>query len=459
MSQPSDQFLIDAESKVFDQEHRRKLSFNIGQYDKKVEEGKHQFNDLELAKQRAANLKWKTIENLEKYLTDFESVFSKRGGKVIWAQDAEEAVTEILNIAKRVNAKVVVKSKSMTTEEIHLNKALEQAGIESIETDLGEYIVQLRNEAPYHIVTPAMHLSKEDVAQTFNEKFSLPANSTPQEITAYVRAKLREKYQTAEIGITGANFIIADTGAIAVTENEGNALLSMAFPKVHVVVAGIEKIIPSLNDLDLFWTLLATHGTGQQVTVYNTILSGPRQTNETDGPEEMVVILLDNGRTQLLAHQKQRQALSCIRCGACLNGCPIYKGVGGHAYGTTYSGPIGSVISPHFKGMKEFKHLSFASSLCGKCTEVCPVKIDLHKLLLYNRHDSVKEGLPSKSERWIYTFWKKAMLSRKLMNKGKAKMKNFILQNFFRKSWGERRELPKVADQSFNEWWKERVKK
>ena len=209
MSQPSDQFLIDAESKVFDQEHRRKLSFNIGQYDKKVEEGKHQFNDLELAKQRAANLKWKTIENLEKYLTDFESVFSKRGGKVIWAQDAEEAVTEILNIAKRVNAKIVVKSKSMTTEEIHLNKALEQAGIESIETDLGEYIVQLRNEVPYHIVTPAMHLSKEDVAQTFNEKFSLPLNSTPQEITGYVRAKLREKYQTAEIGITGANFIIA----------------------------------------------------------------------------------------------------------------------------------------------------------------------------------------------------------------------------------------------------------
>lgn len=448
-----------AETKVFDSEHRRKLSFNISQYDKKVVEGKGQYFDLELAKQRAASIKWKTIENLEKYLTEFESNFSKRGGKVIWAQNAEDAIAEINIIMKRVNAKTVVKSKSMTTEEIHLNHALEKEGIESVETDLGEYIVQLRNEPPYHIVTPAMHLSKEDVAKTFNEKFSLAANSTPQEITAFVRKKLREKYQSAEVGVTGANFIIADIGAVAVTENEGNALLSVAFPKVHIAIAGIEKIIPSLTDLDLFWPLLATHGTGQNVTVYNSIMTGPKQSDETDGPEEMYVILLDNGRTNLLGEKDQRQALSCIRCGACLNACPIYKGVGGHAYGATYSGPIGSVITPHLSGMKEFKHLSFASSLCGKCTEVCPVKIDLHKLLLYNRQESVEEGFSPKSEKWMYTFWKKAMLKRSLMNKGGAKAKNFILQKFFRKSWGDRRELPKIADQSFNELWKERMKK
>ncbi len=459
MSEQAEQFLTDAESKVFDKEHRRKLAFNISQYDKKVVEGKHQFDDLELAKQRAANIKWRTIENLEKYLKEFESNFSKRGGKVIWAQNAEEAIAEINTIMKRVNAKTVVKSKSMTTEEIHLNRALDKEGIESVETDLGEYIVQLRNEAPYHIVTPAMHLSKEDVAKTFNEKFLLPINSTPQEITAYVRKKLREKYQSAEVGITGANFLIADVGAVAVTENEGNALLSVAFPKVHIAIAGIEKIIPSLNDLDLFWTLLSTHGTGQNITVYNSIMSGPRQPDETDGPEEMYVILLDNGRTNLLAEQNQRQALSCIRCGACLNGCPIYKGVGGHAYGSTYSGPIGSVITPHYNGMNEFKHLSFASSLCGKCTEVCPLKIDLHKLLLYNRQESVKEGLSTKSEKWIYIFWKKAMLKRNLMNKGGAKAKNFVLQNFFKKSWGDRRELPKIAEKSFNELWKEKMKK
>lgn len=456
MSLYAEQFLIDAESRVFDKEHRRKLAFNILQYDKKVVDGKKQFADFEAARQRASSLKWKVLENLDKYLIEFESNLSRRGGKVFWAQTADDAIREIIRILKTADAKSVVKSKSMTTEEIHVNAALEKEGIESVETDLGEFIVQLREEHPYHIVTPAMHLSKEDVAKTFNEKFQLPVSSTPKEITAFVRERLRTKYQKAEAGITGANFLIADSGSVCVTENEGNALMSVSFPRIHIVIAGIEKLIPSLTDLDLFWPLLATHGTGQNITVYNSILSGPRQNDEKDGPEEMHVILLDNGRINLLAEQEQRQALSCIRCGACLNGCPIYKGVGGHAYGSTYSGPIGSVITPHFQGMKEFKHLSHASSLCGKCTEVCPVKIDLHKLLLYNRRDGVEDNLHSRNERMVYTFWKKAMLNRKLMNKGGAKAKNFILKNFFRKSWGNRRELPKVAEKSFNELWKEK---
>jgi len=454
MSQQSEQFLKDAEVKTFDKEHRRKLAFNILQYDKKVEHGMHQYSDYELARQRAANRKWKVMENLDKYLIEFEANFIRRGGKVIWAQDATEAMDEIVAILKQANARTVVKSKSMTTEEIHVNERLEKEEIESLETDLGEYIVQLRHEHPYHIVTPAMHLSKEDVAKTFNERFNLPIESTPKEITAFVRTLLREKYQTADVGITGANFLIADTGGVAVTENEGNALMSIAFPKIHIAIAGIEKIIPALHDLDLFWPLLATNGTGQKITVYNSVTFGPRQDNEHDGPREMYVILLDNGRTNLLAQQEQRQALSCIRCGACLNGCPIYKGVGGHAYGSTYSGPIGSVITPHLAGMEQFKHLSFASSLCGKCTEVCPVKIDLHKLLLYNRHDSVEQGLNTKSEKFIFGVWKKAMLSRNLMNKGGAKAKNFMLQNFFKKSWGSRRALPTVAPESFNEWWR-----
>jgi len=457
MSLQAEQFLIDAESKVFDKEHRRKLAFNIQQYDNKVDQGKNQFLDLELARQRAAMLKWKVLENLDKHLVEFEANFQKRGGKVIWASTAKDALDEIIRIMKAAGAKTVVKSKSMTTEEIHVNAALEKEGIESVETDLGEFIVQLRDEHPYHIVTPAMHLSKEDVAKTFNEKFDLPIASTPKEITAWVRARLRAKYQSAEVGITGANFIIADTGSIAVTENEGNALMSVAFPKIHIVIVGIEKLIPSLTDLDLFWPLLATHGTGQNITVYNSILSGPKQADEHDGPSEMYVVLLDNGRTNLLAQPEQRQALSCIRCGACLNGCPIYKGVGGHAYGTTYSGPIGSVITPHLQGMKEFKHLSYASSLCGKCTEVCPVRIDLHKLLLYNR-DSVVEKTHPKSQHLIYTFWKKAMLNRRLMNRGGSRTKNFLLQNFFKEAWGERRELPRIAAKSFNELWRERYK-
>ncbi len=456
MSLNSDQFLLDAEDKVFNTEHRRKLAFNISQYDKKVVEGKHQYEDFELARERASTLKWKVTENLDKYLIEFETNFAKRGGKVIWAQDANEAITELIRIMKSVNAKTVVKAKSMTTEEIHVNAALTAEGIESLETDLGEFIVQLRDEPPYHIVTPAMHLSKEDVAKTFNEKYNLPLSSTPKEITAFVREKLREKYQRADVGITGANFLIADSGSVCVTENEGNALMSISFPRVQVAIAGIEKIIPSLNDLDLFWPLLATHGTGQNLTVYNSISSGPRQEGEIDGPEEMYVILLDNGRTNLLAQQEQRQALSCIRCGACLNGCPIYKGVGGHSYGSTYSGPIGSVITPHFKGMEEFKHLSYASSLCGKCTEVCPVKIDLHKLLLYNRRDAVELNLNPFSEKFIFNIWKKGMLNRSLMNAGGSRIKNFMLRNFFRTKWGERRELPEISPKSFNEMWKSR---
>ena len=458
MSLQSDQFLLDAEDRVFNKEHRRKLAFNILQYDKKVVDGKHQFEDFELARQRASTLKWKVTENLDKYLTEFEINFTKRGGKVIWAQDADEAISELIRIMKNVNAKSVVKAKSMTTEEIHVNEALKDIGINSIETDLGEFIVQLRNEHPYHIVTPAMHLSKEDVAKTFNEEFSLPLSSTPKEITAFVRARLREEYQSADVGITGANFLIADSGSVCVTENEGNALMSISFPRVQIAIAGIEKIIPSLTDLDLFWPLLATHGTGQNITVYNSISSGPRQEGEIDGPDEMYVILLDNGRTNLLAQQEQRQALSCIRCGACLNGCPIYKGVGGHAYGATYSGPIGSVITPHLQGMEEFKHLSYASSLCGKCTEVCPVKIDLHKLLLFNRRDAVEQNLNPFSEKFVFNIWKKAMLSRNMMNIGGARIKNFMLRNFFRAQWGNRRELPEIAPKSFSEMWKEQKK-
>ena len=451
----AEKFLESAEKKVFDPEHRRKIAFNISQYDKKVVEGKKQFTNLELAKERASALKTKVIDNLDKYLIEFEANFIKRGGKVIWARDAKEAQEEIIKVLRRFNTKTLVKSKSMVTEEIHLNDALEKAGIESLETDLGEFIVQLRKEAPYHIVTPAMHLSKEDVAKTFHEEKGTPLEYTPQQITAWVRKFLREKYVAAEAGITGGNFLIADIGGVALTENEGNAWLSMAFPKVHIAIVGIEKIIPSISDMELFWSLLGTHGTGQAVTVYNSILTGPRTNGETDGPEEMYVVLLDNGRSNVLEQIEQRRALNCIRCGACLNGCPIYQGIGGHAYASPYSGPIGSVITPLMWGMKEYKHLSFSSSLCGKCTEVCPVNIDLHKLLLYNRRDSVKEKFSSSTENLMWLFWKKAMMKRNTMEKGGAKLKNFMLKQFFKKQWGNRRELPLVAPKSFNQIWKE----
>src|SRR6201996_2687405 len=430
MTSIAEEFLVDAENKAFDTDHRRIINFNIGRYDTSVARGLSRIINLDNAKRKGHVIKWKVMENLDKILPEFEANFQKRGGKVIWANDAAEANQEILNIIQKAGAKTVVKSKSMVTEEIQLNEFLEHNQIESLETDLGEYIVQLLGQKPYHIVTPAMHLSKEDIAKLFHERFGTPIDATPEQLTLKARELLREKYLRADIGITGANFLLADTGSIAISENEGNARLSVSFPKIHIAIVGIEKMIPSIADLDTFWPMLATHGTGQNMTVYNTILSGPRQVGESDGPEEMYVILLDNGRTNLLAQKEQRQGLYCIRCGACLNACPIYKNIGGHSYKTTYPGPIGSIITPHMKGMEDFKHLSYASSLCGKCSEVCPVKIDIHKMLLLNRRDAVKEGLVPNKERWGWNYWKKGMLSRKLTDFFSGKTKNYLLRTF-----------------------------
>jgi L-lactate dehydrogenase complex protein LldF len=360
---------------------------------------------------------------------------------------------------KRKRAKSVVKAKSMTTEEIHMNDFLEKNGIETVETDLGEYIVQLAGQRPYHIVTPAMHMSKKDIAELFVKKLRIPPTDDAQQLVLTARRLLREKYTTAEVGVTGGNFLIADIGGVAVTENEGNARLSTTFPKTHIAVVGIEKIIPSVLDLGLFWPLLATSGTGQNVTVYNTIFTGPRQPQEQDGPEEMYVILLDNGRTNLLALPEKREALNCIRCGACLNVCPVYKNIGGHTYETTYSGPIGSVISPHYNGMAEHKHLSFASSLCGACTSVCPVKINLHNLLLLNRQQSVAEGLSDKQEKWAIKVWELAMTHKSLVNLVPGSLKSYGLRLILKDTWSKRREPLHAAPKTFRDLWKAHQKK
>ena len=451
-------FLAKSEIKAHDLEHKRKITFNIQKYADAVVKGKHQFSDLELARRKAKNVKWKAIENLEQYLLLFESNFTARGGKVIWAETIEEAQAAILEICRAKNTKEVVKSKSMVTEEIHLNDFLEKNGIVSVETDLGEYIQQLDGEPPYHIVTPAMHKSKEDVARVFHEKLGTEPNLSPSEITMIARENLRAKYISAEVGITGGNFLLADIGAVCVTENEGNARLTTAFPKTQISIVGIEKILPSVNDLSLFWPLLATYGTGQVVTVYNTIFSGPRLPGENDGPEEMYVILLDNGRTNMLARPEVREGLYCIRCGSCLNACPVYKNIGGHTYGATYSGPIGSVITPHLAGMKEYKHLSYASSLCGNCTEVCPVKINIHEMLLENRHIAVAEGLNEKSEGIAWKLWKRGMHSRLLMNSAGPGLKNMMLNKVFGATWLHRRSGTIFAPKTFGQLWKEHEK-
>jgi L-lactate dehydrogenase complex protein LldF len=457
MSDQSTTFIAKSTVKAADKEHRRKINFNIARYNAVVPSGKHQFSDLTLAREKAKNLKWKAIETLDKQLETFEAAITKRGVKVIWAENAEQANQEILKICREKKCRTIVKSKSMVTEELHLNKFLTANGIESVETDLGEYIQQLDDEPPYHIVTPAMHKSKEDVAKLFSEKLGTPSNLTPTELTLVAREKLREKYRDAEIGITGANFILADIGGIALTENEGNGRLSCSYPKTHIVITGIEKVIPSVHDLALFWPLLSTYGTGQKITVYNSIITGPKQKDEVDGPEEMYVILLDNGRTNILANEKTRESLYCIRCGACLNACPVYKNIGGHTYGTTYSGPIGAVITPHLKQMDEWKHLSYASSLCGNCTEVCAVKINLHELLLENRAEAVEQKASSFAERIAWKFWRKAMLHRKLMNMAPGKMKGWAINKFV-KVWKKHRSELKFPEKSFSEQWKERNK-
>lgn len=459
MTDEHNKFLKDSERIAFDQEHRRKINKNMSIYMDALRKGKEQWKDLELAKRKAANIKHKVISGLDKYLIEFEQNFTNSGGKVIWAQNKKEAVKELLEIINKAKATTIVKSKSMISEEIDLNEILGKKKVATIETDLGEYIVQLSGEKPYHIVTPAMHKSKEDISGLYHEKFGIPENSTPEEITAFTREKLRKEFLRADIAVTGANFIVSDTGSVCLTENEGNALMSVSFPKIHIVVVGIEKVIPSITDLDLFWPLLSSHGTGQKLTVYNHIISGPHKEGETDGPQEMYVLLLDNGRSDVLKQERQRRAMSCIKCGACLNVCPVYRNIGGYTYGAVYSGPIGSVINPYFLGMKDYKHLSFASSLCGSCTDVCPVKIPLHELLLLNRNQAVKQGYASRGEKIAMSGMKRALTNRNLMNFGGKAVKKQAFKIFFEKSWGPRRTVPEFQSSTFNKRWKEKKEK
>ncbi|HBF87982.1 MAG TPA: iron-sulfur cluster-binding protein [Bacteroidales bacterium] len=444
------QFIKDSEQKAFDTKHRTIIDFNIGKYRSAVVKGKQQFINLDLVRQNVSNIKQHTVENLDKYLKEFESNFTKNGGKIIWADTVEQALSEIIRIFNVNEAKTVVKSKSMATEEINLNEFLEKNNIEVLETDLGEYIVQLANEKPYHLISPAMHKSKQDVADLFYEKFSFKQNAEPEELTEFVRQKLRKKFVSADVGISGANFLIADIGGIALTENEGNALLSTSFPKIHIAIAGIEKLIPSINDMNQIWPLLSTHGTGQKVTVYNSIITGPRKIGELDGPERVYLVLLNNGRTDILATEHQYQALKCIKCGACLYECPVFRTVGGHTYDSMYGGPIGSVITPFIKGKKDYSHLSFASTLCGKCAEICPVKIPINNLLLHNRADFVNENLVARKEKISFEFWTFAMSKRIRFDFANGFFKNIFINIFAKNIFGKKRQMPRFYRLSFS---------
>ncbi len=451
----SKEFKVESEKIAFDLKHRNTIRYNMSKYDFSVTTNQMTYKNLDLVKQYASGLKEKAINNLDKYLIEFEKNFKSRGGEVIWARNGKEAIDELIKILGKYN-KLVVKSKSMTTEEIHFNEALEEHNIESVETDLGEFIVQVAGEPPYHIVTPAMHKSKEDISELYSEKFNTPENSSPEYLTEYTRNYLREKFVNADVGVTGANFIIADIGGIAVTENEGNALMSTSFPNIHIVIAGIEKVIPSFTDLGIMWPLLSAHGTGQRLTAYNSVFTGPKQKGEIDGPEKMIVNLLDNGRTNIIEKNEQKSSLKCIRCGACLNYCPIYKNIGGYTYNSVYSGPIGKVINPHLNGLEQNSHLSFASTLCGKCTEICPVKIELDKLLVFSRKEIIEETHRSYLEKLTMKFLKFFLMRRKLLNLSFLGTKNFFVGIVAKNMWGPRRKLPKFAKKSFSKMWVEK---
>ncbi|MFO7868842.1 MAG: lactate utilization protein B [Bacteroidales bacterium] len=443
------QFFIDAEKISFDLSHRKTIQFNMGKYHAAVNAGKSRYANLEKTRERAATIKRKALEFLPDYLEEFEKKHIENGGSVLWAHSANDAIAYILEILKKHDVSSVVKSKSMTTEEIEINDHLEKNNIQSIETDLGEYIVQLAGEKPYHIVTPAMHKSKNDIADLFHEHFNTSKQLTAEELTSIAREKLRQKFIHAGAGITGANFILPDIGGIAVTENEGNAIMSTSFPKIHIAIAGIEKVIPSYKDLALLWPHLSQHGTGQAITVYNSIFTGPKKENESNGPEKMYVILLDNGRTNVYAEPDIDVSLSCIRCGACLNVCPIYTNIGGYTYNTTYQGPIGTVLTPHLKDFDSYIHLSSACSVCGRCSEVCPVKIPLHELILKNRQLAVSGKKTSFFEKNLMSLFTYAASNSSRMDMVQGNLKNSFFSLSGNRVWGDKRTFPKFAKNSF----------
>ncbi len=463
MTAPVQDFLVQARIVARDLRHRGLIQRALGKYEVARDRKQAAFGSWQSARQAAAETKWDAINHLDQYLDQFAQRLEARGTKVHWASNGAQAREIILGIIKSKGAKSIIKSKAMTAEEIHLNDAMEQAGYEVVESDLGEFIVQLRHEPPYHIVFPAMHLTRDEISDLFQRKLGSAPTNEPEELTMIARRALREKYLTADIGITGANFAIAETGMISITENEGNARLTAALPKTMITLLGIEKVLPELADLALFLPMLATAGAGQTMTGYNTMYGGPRQPGECDGPKEFHVVLLDNRRTELLADPEQRDALHCIRCGACLNVCPIFRNVGGHTYGTTYSGPVGSVITPHLRGLQDWKHLSASSSLCGACTEACPVKIDLHHHLLHNRRNAAT-GKPSVLERLAYHAFAFVANRPALWLFGKEVARLFQPLHVFVKGsyldparpWTATRDTPEMAPESFKEWWRNR---
>ena len=435
-------------------------------------------NNWEDLRTQARAIKDDVLLHLDSYLEQFVKNAESRGARFHWARDAAEANSIICKLATDRGAKTIVKSKSMTTEETHLNVALEAHDIQVIETDLGEYIIQLAHETPSHIIVPAIHKTKGQIAELFTQELGIPPTDDVGKLTSTAREKLRDRFAAADIGISGVNFGVAETGTILILENEGNIRLTTSLPRVHIAVMGIEKVLPRFADLDIFLKLLPRSGTGQRLTTYQSFITGTKTDPDSDGPEEIHVVMLDNGRSRMLAHPVTRQSLACIRCGACLNACPVYQQIGGHAYGSVYPGPIGAVITPQLMGLEKTQQLPYASSLCGACREVCPVKIDIPRLLLHLRGEITEKAAPetvhkSPGERLAFKLWKHTMtkpwlfeLSRKLgrlfqgliVRDGKiGRVKGLASLAPPLVAWTNGRDLRPLESRSFREIWKDEL--
>jgi len=423
--------------------------------------------EFDQLRDQGRDLKNHIIANLDIYLEEFEANVIKNGGHVHWCRTSEEARQTILKICQDKGAKTVTKGKSMVTEEINLNEHLEANGITPIETDLGEYILQLRGEHPSHIIAPAIHLNLEDVSETFHAHHNKPKSMDPAVLMQEAREELRARFVAADVGITGANFLVAETGSSIIVTNEGNGDLTQTLPKTHIVVTSIEKVVPTLEDMTLFLRLLARSATGQEFTVYNTLSTGPKRPEDQDGPEDYHVVLVDNGRSDMVGGELQ-DMLRCIRCAACMNHCPVYGAIGGHSYGWVYPGPMGSVLTPQMIGIEKAALLPNASTFCGKCESVCPVHIPLPKLMRHWRKNEFERHLTPKAARWGITTWaffaKRPSLYRLLSQTSNRMLrllggkKGRIHKLPMVSGWTDHRDMPVPSSKTFMQQWNEKQK-
>ncbi len=429
-------------------------------------------------REEARQIKIHTLDHLDYYLELLYDNVTAAGGQVHFAVDSAEANAIVSHLVQSRGVKVATKSKSMVSEELELNPVLESLGVDVYETDLGEYIIQLAGETPSHLVAPALHKSKEDVAELFAKKLGIPYNEDIEAMAAAARVALRDKFMEADLGISGANFVVAETGTLVIVTNEGNGRLCTSAPRMHIGITGMEKVIPSLQDLAIFLRLLPRSATGQRISSYVSMVTGPRRQDDEDGPEEFHLILVDNGRSRMLRDPKMREALYCIRCGACLNICPVYQRVGGHAYGWVYPGPIGAVVSPMLTGVKEAKELPQASSLCGACREACPIKINIPRMLLELRHrtaesENPEENASSRSERLLAGAYGMLMNSpdRMELAAGIGRVAQKLVPGMPKRAgwisktplpllsqWTKARDLPPLPPKSFREIWRDELR-